>query len=72
MVALTQADKWKERVELQVYYLDTDPTAGNVYAPITAGAAVINQKTKLARVTIPALTQALEQVDQEMPERGMP
>jgi hypothetical protein len=71
VVALTKTDEWKERIELQVYYLDNDPTAGNVYAPITAGAAVINQKTKLARVTIPALTEILEQAGREMLEQGM-
>jgi hypothetical protein len=66
VVALTQTDKWKERVQLQIYYLDNNPAAGDIYAPITAGAAVINQKTKLARVTIPALTDVLEQADMEL------
>jgi hypothetical protein len=66
VVALTQTAKWKERVQLQIYYLDNNPAAGDIYAPITAGAAVINQKIKLARVTIPALADVLEQADMEI------
>lgn len=71
MVALVNNERWKNLVQLQIYYLDHNPAAGQTYAPITAGAAVINRKIKLPRVAIETLTGALEQAVSTMQELGI-
>jgi hypothetical protein len=71
VVALAKSEQWHDRVQLQVYYLDDDPALKEKYAPIAVGAAVINQKHKLPRVTIPILTEALEQSGRELGEQGI-
>ena len=61
MVALVNSERWKNLVQLQIYYLDNDPAAGRKYESIVVGTAVINQAIKLPRVTIATLTTAFEQ-----------
>jgi hypothetical protein len=68
-VAFANSDRWKKLIQLQIYYFNQNPALGQKYASVTAGTAVINQKLKLPRVTIAALTAALEQTAIEMMEQ---
>lgn len=64
MVALANG-KWKDRVELKIYYLQQDPTPALKYEPILGATVIIGGRVKITDVTLENVNRALTEFAKE-------